>query len=173
MLILLATGALALTGAFARLATAEDPKAVCPVSGAAAKTGPTDAWTHVNGQSVSFCCNNCPKAFAADPEKFAAKMALKCPVMKTNAIAKPDKKLRAAVNNGYVYFCCAGCPAAFAKEPHKYIAELRDPVSGETFKLAANSPHVAYKGGHFLFANAENKAKFEADPAKYALVVGG
>jgi YHS domain-containing protein len=171
MLILLATGAVALTGAVARLATAADTKAVCPVSGAAAKTGPTDAWTHVNGQSVYFCCNNCPKAFAADPEKYAAKMSIKCPVMTSNAV-KPDKKLRTALNNGYVYFCCAGCPSTFAQAPQKYVKELRDPVSGEMFKVSANSPHATYKGGHFLFANAENKAKFDAEPAKYALVVG-
>ena len=56
-------------------------------------------------------------------------MSLKCPVMKTVAIAKPAKNLRMAVNNGYVYTCCAGCPAAFTKNPEKYITELRDPVS--------------------------------------------
>jgi len=151
-------------------AVADDAaKAVCPVSGhPVAANAPT---THVNGQAVGFCCDKCPAAFMADPEKFAAKMSLKCPVMTSNGV-KPAKNLRLAVNNGYVYTCCAGCPAAFLKSPEKYVKELKDPVSGQMFKLSAGAPHVTYKGAHFYFASAENKAAFEAAPDKYAKVLG-
>jgi YHS domain-containing protein len=165
-------GAVALTGALGRLALADDAKqAVCPVSGQAAKTGPDAPSISVNGQAVNFCCENCPKAFMADPDKFVSKMDLKCPVMKANAV-KPNKDMRMAVNNGYVYFCCGGCPAAFAKAPEKFISELKDPVTGETFKLSAGAPHTAYKNAHFYFANAQNKAAFEADPVKYVKIAG-
>jgi YHS domain-containing protein len=152
-------------------ATADDAQkaAVCPVSGhAVSASAPT---THVNGTPVGFCCENCPKAFVADPEKFASKMSLKCPVMKANAV-KPAKNLRLAVNNGYVYTCCAGCPQAFLKAPEKFVDKMIDPVSGQPFKTAAGMPHVTYKGAHFYFANAENKATFEAAPDKYAKVLG-
>lgn len=170
---LLAIGSIALAGAFGRFAVADDAKpATCPVSGQPAKVGADAPSTHVNGQMVYFCCANCPKAFAADPEKYAAKMGLKCPVMQGNAVKQPAKNLRLAVNNGYVYFCCAGCPPVLLKSPEKFLSQLKDPVSGEIFKLTANTPHATYKGAHFYFANAQNKATFEADPAKYAHVLG-
>jgi YHS domain-containing protein len=167
---LVATGVIALLGTFGRLATA-DNEVKCPVSGAAAKTGEGAVWTHVNGQAVYFCCENCPKAFAADPEKYAAKMTMKCPVMKNNG-AKAEKNLRLAVNNGYVYSCCAGCPQAFLKSPEKYLAELPDPITGKPFKLSSNTPHVTYKNAHFYFASEESKKMFEASPEKYARVLG-
>jgi YHS domain-containing protein len=172
ILALLATGVVALTGLGARLAVADDAKtATCPVSGHPATIADNAPSTMVNGQMVYFCCADCPKAFAADPEKYVANMALKCPVMPANG-AKANKSLRMAVNNGYVYFCCAGCPQAFEKSPEKFVTELKDPVTGQKFKMAANQPHASYKGGHFYFANADNKATFEKDPAKYAQVVG-
>jgi len=170
ILALLALGVAA--WAFQLPVTAQDAQkaAVCPVSGQAVNAeAPT---VHVNGQMVGFCCANCPKAFMADPEKYAAKMSLKCPVMPANAIAKPAKNLRLAVNNGYVYTCCAGCPQAFLKTPGKYVTELKDPVSGQMFKPAADAPRSTYKGAHFYFASAENKAAFDAAPDKYAKVLG-
>jgi YHS domain-containing protein len=172
MLALLATGVVALTGVAGRLAVADDAKtATCPVSGHPATIAADAPSTMVNGQTVYFCCADCPKAFAADPEKYVSKMSLKCPVMASNG-AKADKKLRLAVNNGYMYFCCGGCPQAFLKSPEKFLTEAKDPVTGEKFKMAANQPHADYKGGHFYFANADNKSAFEKSPDKYAQVVG-
>jgi YHS domain-containing protein len=172
LLALLATGMVALTGAAARLAVADDAKtATCPVSGHPAVVSADAPSTTVNGQTVYFCCADCPKAFAAEPEKYAAKMALKCPVMTANGV-KPNKNLRVAVNNGYMYFCCGGCPQAFLKSPEKFMAETKDPVTGEAFKMAADQPHATYKGAYFYFANAENKATFEKSPDKYAKVLG-
>jgi YHS domain-containing protein len=169
ILALLALGAA--LAAFRLPAIAQDAQkaAVCPVSGRAVSAAAPSF--HVNGQSVGFCCENCPKAFLADPEKYTAKMTLKCPVMTANAV-KPAKNLRMAVNNGYVYTCCAGCPQAFLKTPEKFIAELKDPVSGKPFKLTAGAPHTTYKGAHFYFASADNKAAFDAAPDRYAKVLG-
>lgn len=43
----------------------------CPVSGQ--PINPTAVAEH-DGKKVYFCCPNCPKAFAADPEKFKTKL---------------------------------------------------------------------------------------------------
>ena len=43
----------------------------CPVSGKPIKA---DAVAKHKGKNVYFCCPNCPKAFAADPDKFLAKL---------------------------------------------------------------------------------------------------
>ena len=43
----------------------------CPVSGKPIKA---DKKTEYKGKTVYFCCDGCPKAFEADPEKFAAKL---------------------------------------------------------------------------------------------------
>ena len=45
-------------------------QAKCPVSGKPAKESST---VDFHGGKVQFCCDNCPKAFAADCKKFAAK----------------------------------------------------------------------------------------------------
>jgi YHS domain-containing protein len=44
---------------------------VCPVSGK-----PIDPTKFVDfeGKRIAFCCDNCPKAFAADPAKFKDKI---------------------------------------------------------------------------------------------------
>lgn len=43
----------------------------CPVSGRAIDVSKT---VEHKGEKVYFCCENCPKAFAADPEKYVAKL---------------------------------------------------------------------------------------------------
>jgi len=43
----------------------------CPVSG---KPINAEMKTEYKGKTVFFCCGGCPKAFEADPEKFAAKL---------------------------------------------------------------------------------------------------
>src|SRR5687767_14544100 len=49
---------------------AKEFKATCPVSGGAAKEESSLAY---KGKKVYFCCNNCPKSFEKDTDKFAAK----------------------------------------------------------------------------------------------------
>src|SRR5687767_7636725 len=45
--------------------------ATCPVSGQPAGE---DHFVEHQGKKVYFCCDNCPKAFEGDPEKFATKV---------------------------------------------------------------------------------------------------
>ncbi len=94
-----------------------EPK--CPVSGQPCKAEHTVAF---NGGKVAFCCPNCPKAFEADPEKFAAKANLqllqtgqikqvKCPVAGRPMAA--DKVVE--VEGVKVAVCCPGCLAKAKK----------------------------------------------------------
>jgi YHS domain-containing protein len=91
----------------------------CPVSGQPAKAEHTVAF---NGGKVAFCCPNCPKAFEADPEKFAAKANLqllqtkqikqvKCPL--TGRPMADDKIVE--VEGEKVSVCCGGCLAKAKK----------------------------------------------------------
>jgi uncharacterized membrane protein/YHS domain-containing protein len=57
--------------AAANVPTAQPINAACPVSGAPVKAGFTVVF---EGKLVGFCCANCPKTFAADPAKYAAKL---------------------------------------------------------------------------------------------------
>jgi YHS domain-containing protein len=95
------------------LRAADAPALKCPVSGK-----PVDATKTVdfNGGKVAFCCENCPKAFAKDTKKYAAKANLqlaqsgqltqvKCPLTGKDVAA--DKSVE--VEGVKVGLCCAGC----------------------------------------------------------------
>jgi YHS domain-containing protein len=145
-------------------AVAQD-NAKCIVSGRdVAVTDKTPA-VMINGQKAVFCCENCPKAFTADPEKFV-KTAGNCPMNK-NGAAKVSKESRVVLNNDLYYFCCANCPKGFSANPSRAVKELKDPVTGKTFAVTADSPRATQGTQIYLFADAESKAAFEKDPAKY------
>ena len=85
----------------------------CPVSGKpAVEAGVAD----YNGGKVYFCCPNCPKAFAANTAKFAAKANLQlvqtgqakqfqCPLK-----GKPAKDTHSVSVEGVeIGLCCPGC----------------------------------------------------------------
>jgi hypothetical protein len=85
----------------------------CPVSGAKASK---DHTVDHNGGKVAFCCDKCPKAFAADTAKFAAKAneqlvlsgqatQVKCPL--TGGAVKAETKTKVA--GVEVQFCCNNC----------------------------------------------------------------
>jgi hypothetical protein len=99
--------------ASATLRAADAPELKCPVSG---KPVNPEATVEFNGGKVAFCCNNCPKAFAANKDKFKAKANLqlvqskqlkqvKCPL--TGRPCAADKKV--AVEGVEIGLCCAGC----------------------------------------------------------------
>jgi YHS domain-containing protein len=102
--------------------------------------------------------------------------ALICPVMGTG---EADHKGSYSDYNGVRYwYCCAGCQEKFEKEPAKYTTLrakgkaagvfLFDPTSGARVTHdKAIKEFSDYKGVRFLFASIENKAKFDAEPAKY------
>jgi Cu+-exporting ATPase len=45
----------------------------CPVSGHEFVVTADSPHAEYNGKTYYFCCNNCPKAFEANPEKFVTK----------------------------------------------------------------------------------------------------
>ena len=146
----------------------EGKTAKCIVSGKEIAVSESTRFVAVNGEKVYFCCDNCPKAFAANPEKYVTS-AGDCPVNKGNG-AMPGKEGRVVVNNSLYYFCCASCPDAFAKNPENFVKEMHDAVSGKKFAPKASSPRVEKDGQIYLFSGPETRAAFEKDSARYMLV---
>jgi YHS domain-containing protein len=161
-ILVVSSGLLALGGVAARA----DTEATCPVSGHKVAVTDKTVTLTVNGQKEYFCCANCPAAFVKDPAKYV-KADMTCPVMKSNKVNLTSGP-RVAINDQLLVTCCGGCPNAITAHPSKFITELRDPVSGKTFKLADDSPHSMYKGVHYYFANEEDKKAFDANSDKYA-----
>lgn len=163
-LLLAAAGVICLA---AGVMAAQDEKVKCPVSGQQVNVTDKTKTVLINGAKKSFCCDNCPKAFAANPEKFVSD-AGKCPVNKGGA-AKVSKESRLVVNNNLHYFCCANCPKAFAADPSKFVKEVVDPITKKPFALKADSPHAIVNGQHYFFASPESKAEFEKKSAELVI----
>ena len=72
------------------------------------------------------------------------------------------------------YFCSAGCKAKFDAEPSKYggAAEVPekvvDPVCGMKVDPARAKGKSTFNGTTYFFCSPGCKAKFDADPSKYA-----
>lgn len=92
---------------------------LCPVSG---KKAVETASVEYKGAKVLFCCPNCPKAFAANTDKFAPKanhqlvgtgqaQQVKCPL--TGRDLNPDTAI--VVAGAEVTFCCNGCKGKATK----------------------------------------------------------
>ena len=103
-----------------------------------------DKTADFNGGKVQFCCGECPKAFAKDPDKYAAKANLQlaqtgqlkqtaCPL--TGKPAAADKTVD--VEGVSVGVCCGGCLAKVKKASGDELVELifKDPSKG--FKAAS------------------------------------
>lgn len=117
----------------------EKPALKCPVSGQAAKA---DKTAEFNGGSVEFCCGECPKAFAKDTKKFAAKANLqlvqsgqlkqiKCPLTARPVAA--DKSVE--VEGVTVGLCCAGCLAKAKKVSGDELTALLFTETEKGFEL--------------------------------------
>jgi YHS domain-containing protein len=156
-------------------------KATCPVSGQPAIEDSSVAY---RGKKVYFCCENCPNAFTADPDKFAAKanrqlletgqmVQVACPLT-----GRPCAEDKAVETGGVtVHVCCAGCLGkAKAKEGDVLVALLfadtekgftlqtECPVSGKPIDPAE---FVEHEGKKVYFCCPGCPAKFTADPEKY------
>lgn len=94
-------------------------KCKCPVTGKECKEG---TGVEYKGATVYFCCNNCPKAFAKDTAKYAAKANMqlvatgqakevKCPFTGKDLNAKT----KIQVDGVDVCFCCNNCKAKAEK----------------------------------------------------------
>jgi YHS domain-containing protein len=107
--------------AFSSLYAADKPgpDVKCPVSGKAVNP---EATADFNGGKVYFCCNNCPKAFAANPDKYAAKanhQLAQTGQLKQTACPLAGKPTNPAteidVQGVKVAFCCNNCKGKVAK----------------------------------------------------------
>ena len=94
-------------------------KATCPV---AKKPAKEDKTAEYKGGKVYFCCANCPKAFAKDTAKYAARANMqlaqtgqaeqgKCPF--SGGELNKDTKIK--VGDAEVAFCCEKCQAKAEK----------------------------------------------------------
>jgi YHS domain-containing protein len=173
----------------------------CTVSGAkvdVAKATSETRYIDYEYNRYYFCCNNCPKAFEKDPEKYASKPSialskiempkeLACAVMtdhKLDVKKATEEKMFADYNGSRYYFCCAGCVPAFKKEPEKFAKNARVSLGQlplpKTLKCAvegkeinvkdalSNKMFADYKGRRYLFCCPGCPAAFKEDPAKFA-----
>ncbi len=147
---------------------AQGEKAKCPVSQKEFVATDKNPTILVNGQKVTFCCPNCPKPFAATPEKFITSAGM-CLVNK-NGAAKVAPASRAVVNNNLYYFCCGNCPKALVGNPGRFVKEMKDPVTGKAFEVKADSPRSEVGGQIYIFASPESKTAFDKESAKFVVV---
>jgi YHS domain-containing protein len=159
-------------------------EATCPVSGQPAIE---DSIVELkNGAKVYFCCQNCPKAYAANPDKFALKMArqlletgqvvqVACPIT-----GQPvNKETLVEVGKGKAGFCCKNCLAKYNKadengkleilfaklgEGEAFTRQTKCPVSG---KPIGAEFAVEHEGKQVYFCCPNCPKAFEANPAKF------
>jgi YHS domain. len=112
----------------------------CVVQG----TKPAKAETGVDykGGKVYFCCMNCPKAFAADTAKYAAKAnfqlaatkqakQMKCPLSGEDI----DNSQKIKVNGVEVNFCCDMCKGKAEAEKDQVAFLFNDKAFDKAFKV--------------------------------------
>lgn len=155
--------------------------AKCIVSGAPAKEA---SFVDYRGKKLYFCCENCPKAYKADPDKFLAKAnhqllytkqitEVACPL--TGKPINEEKTVDVAGTK--VGFCCGNCQAKVEKAGDDAIALVfADFDKGFTLQTTcpvSNKPIVAdqkvtFRGLDVYFCCPNCPAAFEANPKKFA-----
>jgi YHS domain-containing protein len=167
------------------IAAEKEFKATCPVSGKPAKETSVVDLPKERGK-VYFCCDNCPKAYAANPKKFALKVnaqlvetdqlvQVACPIT-----GKPvNKEVAVEANGAEVGLCCKGCLGKVEKADDDGKAKLLFsnaalkkgftnqtlcPVSGKPINPEAK---VEYKGKNVYFCCPGCPPAFEKDPDKF------
>ncbi len=120
------------------LRAADAPALKCPVSGQPTKA---DKTVDFNGGRVQFCCENCPKEFAKNTDKYKAKANLQmaqsgqlkqtaCPL--TGKPAAADKSVE--VGGVTVGLCCGGCLAKATKASGDDLVNLIFADTSKGFK---------------------------------------
>ncbi|MCH7873560.1 MAG: hypothetical protein IID33_17825 [Planctomycetes bacterium] len=98
----------------------------CPLSGE-----PIDKkmFVEVDGKKVYTCCGDCKTKYAANPGKYAAKLAAsytyqtKCPVKGGDI----DPTVFGDMASGQrIYYCCPACDKKLKKDPAKYAEKLAE-----------------------------------------------
>ena len=111
----------------------------CPVSGKAVKAEHAVAY---KGGKAYFCCPNCPKAFAKDTAKFAAKAnhqlyrtgqftLVACPLTKKTL----NTATKVEIGDKAVAFCCNGCKGKVTKAEDKIALVFADAAFAKGFKV--------------------------------------
>lgn len=178
---LFTAAACGLTLALAGVLTAAEKEfhATCPVSGAPAKEANSVDFL---GKKVYFCCQNCPKKYTANPDKFALKAKqqlaatgqitqVACPI--SGKPAKADQSLD--VGGVDVHFCCGNCKAKaegadnvlaaiFGDLEKAFTLQTTCPVSGKALKA---DQMVEHDGKKVYFCCDGCPAAFEKDPSKF------
>jgi len=159
-------------------------KATCPVSGKPA--GESHVVEAKNGDKVYFCCDNCPKAYKANPKKFD--LQVKRQLLETGQVVqvacpvtgKPmSKDHTAEVGTTKVAFCCEKCEGKYASASDEdklkivfakadfdkgFTRQTKCPVSGKPI----NPEHfVEYKGKKVYFCCPNCPAAFQKDPEAF------
>jgi YHS domain-containing protein len=158
-------------------------KATCPVSGQPA-IEKSVLELPKGGGKVYFCCENCPKAYKGDPEKYELKVRrqlletgqvvqVACPISgePVNAETLLD------VGQAKAGFCCKNCLAKFnaASDDQKleimfadldkgFTRQTKCPVSGKPIKAEYT---VEHEGKNVYFCCPNCPAAFQASPAKF------
>ena len=98
----------------------------CPLSG---KPIDPKMFAEVDGKKIYTCCGKCKTRVAANPGKYAAKLAAsytyqtKCPVMGGDI----DPTVFGDMASGQrIYYCCPACDKKLKKNPAKYAAKLAE-----------------------------------------------
>jgi YHS domain-containing protein len=163
--------------------TQKEFKATCPVSGQPAIEKAVLELPKGGGK-VYFCCENCPKAYKADPEKFALKVSrqqletgqvvqVACPIS-----GQPvNEETLQEVGHAKAGFCCENCLAKitkasddekleilFAKLETGFTRQTKCPVSGKPI-VAEHT--VEHEGKNVYFCCPNCPAAFNANPAKF------
>jgi YHS domain-containing protein len=132
----------AVSGADEKEGEKKEFKAVCPVSGEAAKE---DCFVEYKGGKVYFCCGDCPKAFKEKADKYATKANLqlyqtgqaklvKCPI----AGRALNTATAIEVGGTKVCFCCNNCKgkATAAKGAEQIELIFNDKAFAKGFEVA-------------------------------------
>ena len=136
---------------------------------------------------VFYCCAGCIDKYEANPDKYAAKVAVQRELLKDRpkvqvtcpVSGKPvDGKTSITLDGETVGFCCPKCPDAFTKDPAKYKSKLANsftyqtlcPVSGEAIDPATATTLAT--GQTLYFCCSKCGPKLVADPASYVSKLG-
>lgn len=158
---------------------AKEFKAICPVSGGPAKE---ENAVDYQGKQVYFCCKNCPKAFAANTEKYADKanhqlaqtgqaVQVACPI--SGRKLNPDTAIDVA--GVEVAFCCENCQGKAEAADDALALLFGDFAKGFTVQTlcpVSNKPinpeqSVEHDGKQVYFCCGGCPKAFEKDPEKF------
>jgi YHS domain-containing protein len=137
-----------------------------PVSGKEFEVTEKTPRLQVQGRPVFFATAEELKAFLKAPERYVRTVGA-CPVL--GGDVTPSLETRVVINNSLWYVCCPVCPEKILVE-EKVLKELVDPVSGKKFKATVESPRADFEQQVYYFETAANKAVFEKEPAKFAVL---